>query len=130
MDFGAGDGNKFNYGRTLAAVLSYLMVRQHDAPGLIVFGAQSRQATPASSTRHHADEIFHTLNDLKPVGVTNVDQTLVHMAQTLTRRGLAVVISDFLGGGEACFELLRQLRRLGPRAAISVATSVMSSLLW
>src|SRR5438045_262048 len=37
MDFGAGDSNKFNYGRVLAAVLSYLMVRQRDAPGIILF---------------------------------------------------------------------------------------------
>src|SRR6187397_3218615 len=52
MDFGDGDANKFNYARVLAAVLAQLMVRQHDAPGLIVFGAQSRQASPCSSTRH------------------------------------------------------------------------------
>src|ERR1041385_2996697 len=44
MDFGVGDSNKFDYGRVLAAVLSYLMVRQRDAPGLILFGAESKQA--------------------------------------------------------------------------------------
>ncbi len=36
MDFGSP--NKFQYGRTLAAALAYLMVRQHDAPGLTLFG--------------------------------------------------------------------------------------------
>src|SRR5688500_5805591 len=55
MDFGAGDANKFDYARILAAVLSFLMVRQHDAPGLFIFGTQSKQAAPSSSTRHHAD---------------------------------------------------------------------------
>jgi uncharacterized protein (DUF58 family) len=113
MDFGAGDANKFNYARTLAAVLSYLMIRQHDAPGLIVFGAQSKQASPSSSTRQHADELFQLLTDLQPGGRTNVDQNLLAMAQTFTRRGLAVVISDFLGGGESCFALLRQLHAQG-----------------
>src|SRR5512137_983861 len=34
MDFGSGEANKFTYGRVLAAVLAYLMTRQHDAPGL------------------------------------------------------------------------------------------------
>lgn len=109
MEFGTAATNKFNYARTLAAVLAFLMVRQHDAPGLIVFGPQSKQSAPASSTRHHADEIFHVLTNLKADGKTTVDQNLIHMTQTLTRRGLAVVISDFLGGGESCFELLRQL---------------------
>lgn len=113
MDFGAADANKFNYARTLAAVLAYLMIRQHDAPGLIVFGAQSKQASPCSSTRHHADELFDLLTNLQPGGETKVDQNLLHMAQTFTRRGMSVVISDFLGGGESCFALLRQLHALG-----------------
>jgi uncharacterized protein (DUF58 family) len=118
MDFGAPAHNKFNYARTLAAVLAFLMIRQHDAPGLIVFGAQSRQAAPASSTRHHADELFQLLTSLKANGKTNVDQTLIHMAQTVTRRGLAVVISDFLGGGQTCFELLRQLHAQGQEVLV------------
>ncbi len=118
MDFGAEDANKFNYGRTLAAVLAYLMIRQHDAPGLIVFGAQSRQAAPASSTRHHADEIFHLLTHVQAGGKTNVDQQLFHIAQTITRRGFVVVISDFLGTGESCFELLRQLHAQGQEVLV------------
>jgi uncharacterized protein (DUF58 family) len=118
MDFGAPAHNKFNYARTLAAVLAFLMIRQHDAPGLIVFGAQSRQAAPASSTRHHADELFQLLTSLKANGKTNVDQTLIHMAQTVTRRGLAVVISDFLGGGQTCFDLLRQLHAQGQEVLV------------
>ncbi|HEX7863002.1 MAG TPA: DUF58 domain-containing protein [Verrucomicrobiae bacterium] len=109
MEFGPAATNKFNYARTLTAVLAFLMVRQHDAPGLIVYGPQSKQSAPASSTRHHADEIFHVLTDLKAVGKTTVDKNLIRMTQTLTHRGMAVVISDFLGGGESCFELLRQL---------------------
>ena len=118
MDFGAPATNKFNYARTLAAVLAFLMVRQHDAPGLIIFGPQSKQSAPASSTRHHADEIFHVLTNLKADGKTTVDQNLIHMAQTLTRRGLAVIISDFLGGGESCFELLRQLHAQGQEVLV------------
>src|SRR5688500_8933435 len=96
MDFGAPALNKFNYARTLAAVLAFLMVRQHDAPGLIVFGAQSKQASPSSSTRHHADEIFHVLTNLKADGKTTVDHNLIHMTQSLTRRVLAVFNSELL----------------------------------
>src|SRR6187401_1518021 len=36
MDFGGPEGTKFDYGRILAAVLAYLMVKQRDAPGLIL----------------------------------------------------------------------------------------------
>src|SRR5205809_2100955 len=57
MDFGGGDANKFHYGRVLAAVLSHLMVRQHDAPGLILFNDSAQQAIPAQTSRHQAEEI-------------------------------------------------------------------------
>jgi uncharacterized protein (DUF58 family) len=118
MDFGAGDANKFNYARTLAAVLSYLMVRQHDAPGLVVFGAQARQAAPASSTRHHADEILSLLTHAQAGGQNQLDQQLFHIAETLTRRGLAVVLSDFLGAAEGVSELLRRLHGQGQEVLV------------
>jgi uncharacterized protein (DUF58 family) len=109
MDFGEGDGNKFNYGRILAAVLSYVMVRQHDAPGLILFSDNAKQAIPAQASRHHADEIFQLLTQARAGGRTVIGQSLFRLMETMTRRGLAVVISDFFSADETAFELLRQL---------------------
>lgn len=109
MDFGEGDGNKFNYGRILAAVLSYVMVRQHDAPGLILFSDNAKQAIPAQASRHHADEIFQLLTQARAGGRTVIGQSLFRLMETMTRRGLAVVISDFFSSDETAFELLRQL---------------------
>jgi len=110
MDFGAGDANKFNYGRVLAAVLAEVMVRQHDAPGLILFGETARQAVPAHASRHHAEEIFQLLANAQARGGTRVDQSLFHLLETMTRRGMAVVISDFFTTDEAARQLLRQLQ--------------------
>jgi uncharacterized protein (DUF58 family) len=109
MDFGAGDTNKFHYARVLAAVLSELMVRQHDAPGLILFGDQARQAVPAHASRHHADEIFHLLSQVQAGGRTRLGNDLSRVTQTLTRRGMAVVISDFFTASDAVRELFHQL---------------------
>jgi len=110
MDFGTGDANKFDYARVLAAVLAELMVRQHDAPGLILFGEQARQAVPTQASRHHADEIFHLLTHAQARGGTHMDQDLFRIVETITRRGIAVVISDFFTADEAVRELLRQLQ--------------------
>jgi len=110
MNFGAGDANKFHYGRVLAAVLAEVMVRQHDAPGLILFGETARQAVPTHASRHHAEEIFHLLARAEAKGVTRVDQTLFRILETMTRRGMAVVISDFFTTDEAARQLLRQLQ--------------------
>src|SRR5215472_1380929 len=70
MDFGEGDRNKFNYARVLAAVLAELMVRQHDAPGLILFGPEARQVLPTQASRHHADALFHLLSQAQARGGT------------------------------------------------------------
>jgi uncharacterized protein (DUF58 family) len=109
MDFGAGDTNKFHYGRVLAAVLSYLMVRQHDAPGLVLFNEQARQAVPAQTTRHQADEIFELLTRATAQGRTLIGRSLLELIAAISRRGLAVVISDFFSQGQDGLEILRQL---------------------
>jgi uncharacterized protein (DUF58 family) len=109
MDFGAGPANKFDYGRVLAAVLGYLMVRQRDAPGLVLFNDSARLAIPAQTTRSQADEIYLRLSQAKAGGRTLVDQSLFQLVETFTRRGLAVVISDFFSPGETALELLRRL---------------------
>ena len=109
MDFGAGDANKFDFARLLAAVLAQLMVRQRDAPGLVLFGPDSRQALPAAAMRQQAAEIFALLANRRAGGGTLLGPDLLGVVQTLTRRGLAVVISDFFTTEEESVELLRQL---------------------
>jgi uncharacterized protein (DUF58 family) len=109
MDFGEGDANKFNYGRVLAAVLAELMARQHDAPGLITFGAETGQAVPTQASRRHADDILHWLTHARAGGGAEVDMNLFRLVETLNRRGMAVVISDFFAANEAVLELLRRL---------------------
>jgi uncharacterized protein (DUF58 family) len=105
-----GDHNKFNYARILAAVLAELMVRQRDAPGLILFGEEARQALPTYASRHHADEIFPLLVHAQASGGTKIDRSLFQMVETFSRRGLSVVISDFFSTADTVFELLRQLQ--------------------
>ena len=110
MDFGLGGANKFHYGRVLAAVLAEVMVRQHDAPGLVLFGETARQAVPPQASRHQAEEVFHLLARAQANGGTLIDQGLFRIVETITRRGVAVVISDFFATEEATRQLLRQLQ--------------------
>lgn len=109
MDFGAGDFNKFNYARVLAAVLAHLMVRQHDAPGLIFFNDNAIQVVPAQASRHHAEEIFVSLTNAKAEGRTIIGENILRLLHTFSRRGMAVVISDFFSPNETALELLRGL---------------------
>src|SRR5436309_1662189 len=108
MDF--GNPNKFDYGRTLAAALAYLMVRQHDAPGLTLFGDGAVRALPARSNHHHLAELLQALANAKARGRTIVGADLCNVLETFLRRGMALVISDLFGTGDGIFELLRQLQ--------------------
>jgi uncharacterized protein (DUF58 family) len=110
MDFGEGVVHKFSYARLLAAALAQLMVRQRDAPGLVLFGPESRQAIPAAATRQQAVEIFSLLASARATGVTLLGTDLFGIVHTMIRRGLAIVISDCFTADESCLELLRQLR--------------------
>ncbi len=108
MDF--GNPNKFHYGRTLAAALAYLMVRQHDAPGLTLFGDHAVRALPARSNRHHLDDVLQMLANAEARGRTIIGADLWNVLETFIRRGVAIVISDLFGTGDGVFELLRQLQ--------------------
>ena len=109
MDFGTGPANKFTYGRLLAAALAHLMILQRDAPGLVLFGPDSRQALPCAASRNQAMELFATLARAQAGGKTVIGQDLFGIVQAVVRRGISVVISDFFTTDDSGFELLRQL---------------------
>ena len=109
MDFGAGAAHKFSYGRLLAAALAHLMILQRDAPGLVLFGPDSRQALPCAASRNQAMELFAALARAQAGGKTVISQDLFGIVQAVVRRGISVVISDFFTTDDSGFELLRQL---------------------
>ena len=109
MDFGTGPANKFTYGRLLAAALTHLMILQRDAPGLVLFGPDSRQALPCAASRNQAMELFAALARAQAGGQTVIGQDLFGIVQAVVRRGISVVISDFFTTDDSGFELLRQL---------------------
>jgi uncharacterized protein (DUF58 family) len=108
MDFGTP--NKFHYARLLAGSLAFLMTRQHDAPGLTLFGGERVAALPARGHRHQLDDILELLVRTPAGGDTIWSPALRQVVETMTRRGIAVVISDLFSTGDALFEVLRQLR--------------------
>ncbi len=118
MDFGAGHSNKFLSGRILAAVLAQLMVRQRDAPGLALFGPDARMALPSRASREAAMEVLSLLSGTAAGGETRVGAGLEGIVQTFVRRGLVVLISDFLSGEEDLFRLLRRLQGLNQEVLV------------
>lgn len=109
MDFGSGAAHKFTYARLLVAALAHLMVLQRDAPGLVLFGPEGRRVLPCAASRDQALEFFAELARARPGGTTGVGQDLLGIVQAVSRRGLAVVVSDFFTDEDSLFGLLGQL---------------------
>ena len=87
---------KFEYGACLAASLGYLMNRQRDAVGLMAFDEHIVEMLPASARPGHLRALLVTLDRLLPGHRTNVSKPLHQLADSLTKRGLVVLISDLL----------------------------------
>ena len=95
MNYSLGAGpTKFTYGCFLAACLSYLMCRQQDMVGMIAFDEQPRFHLIPGSTPAHLDRIFKHLEQLEPARQTAIGSNFHNLANTITKRGLIIVISD------------------------------------
>ena len=86
--------SKFDYARLLAASLTYLMLRQQDAVGLVTFDTGIRRYIPPRSRANHLQAILQQLVDTAPAEETSLGRVLHDLADRIRRRGLVIVISD------------------------------------
>lgn len=105
--------SKLEYGSVLAASLAYLMSRQRDATGLIQFDERIGPRLPASARPGHLHALLLTLDRLTPGARSNVARPLHQLADALTKRSLAVLISDLLDDPDRIVSGLKHLRYRG-----------------
>lgn len=87
-------GNKFDYALTLAASLSYLMLKQRDAVGLVAFADKILQYIPPRSTGGHLNILLNKFAGLVTASTTDLALPIHEMAERIKRRGLVIIISD------------------------------------
>jgi uncharacterized protein (DUF58 family) len=104
---------KFEYGISLAAALSYLMIHQQDPVGLIAFDSQVCQSLPPRSKRSQLGNILALLARLKPEGQTEIAKSLHQVAGMIRHKSLVMIFSDFLGDFEPIQKALHRLRFSG-----------------
>jgi uncharacterized protein (DUF58 family) len=104
---------KFEYAACLAASLAYLMNRQRDGVGLTAFDENIVTMLPASSRAGHLRATLLTLNRLTPGHVTNVSKPLHQLADSLSKRGMVVLISDLLDDPAAVIRGLKHFQFRG-----------------
>src|SRR5438876_347535 len=113
MGYGTHGITKFEYGACLAASLGYLMNRQRDAVGLTAFDDHVVAVLPASARPGHLRALLVTLNRLALGKETNVSKPLHQLADSLTKRGMVVLISDLLDDPAAVVRGLKHFQFRG-----------------
>ena len=110
MGYSSNGLSKLEYGTYLAAALSYLMLSQQDAVGLLVFDEVIRKYLPPKSVMGYLHPLLTELDGLKPGRGTDVSRVLHHLAERIKRRGLIILISDLFDDPERVMTGLKHFR--------------------
>lgn len=110
MGYGSGPVSKLQYAVHLSAALTYLMLKQRDAVGLITFDEAIRTYHPPRSVMSYLHVLLKTLDTIQSTGQTGVAHTFHEMAERIKRRGLVIVLSDLMDDSNAILNALKHFR--------------------
>ncbi len=113
MAFGSLAYTKAEYAATLAATLAYFLHLQGDAIGLLTFDQQVRDYLPARHRAGHLRRLMLSLERPAAGSSTDLAAPLQRVAEIIRKRGLLVLISDFLAPLERLENALVQLAACG-----------------
>jgi uncharacterized protein (DUF58 family) len=102
--------SKFDYARTLAASITWILIRQRDAVSLAAFDEEVSTYLPPRSTNIQLKHVLAALDGLHHGARTRCGHSLGLLAHGIRRRGLTIVISDFFDEPENILQGLRHLR--------------------
>jgi len=110
MAFKSGEISKLTYGAYLAAALAYLLIRQNDAVGLLLFDDKVRHYIPPKAHPSQYRRILQSLDGVESGGETNVGAVLHEAAERTKRRGLIILISDLIDNEDSIASGLQHFR--------------------
>jgi uncharacterized protein (DUF58 family) len=113
MGFSSLPWSKFDYARWCAAALAHLILTQRDSAGLLLFAEQAgKRVAPGNGALQKAG-ILDVLEQAEPQGATAVGDVLSWLGTRLSRRGIAMVFSDFFDDLDRVVDGLRRLVHAG-----------------
>ena len=97
MSYSSHSITKLQYATYLAAAFSYLLLKQRDAVGLALFSDDIHRYLPPKSTNSYIKFLLKELEKAEPqTKPTVVSQTLHTLAEKIKRRGLVILLTEFL----------------------------------
>jgi len=113
MEFGSGEFSKADYARTLAASFGYFLLEQRDMVGLALFADGLREHLPARWRPGHLRRLLAALDHAPEGTSTQFGRTLDEVARLWRKRGMVVIISDFLSPVDDWAPALGRLAAIG-----------------
>ena len=110
MGYTSGNITKLRYATYLAAALSYLMLLQRDAVGLVTFETKIRSFLPPRSIFSYLHLLLKEMDGLVCKGETRLSDTFHDLAERIKRRGLIIVLSDLLDDPDRVLTSLKHFR--------------------
>ncbi len=101
---------KLDYAIMLAAAMGLLLQRQQDQMGLVAFDDGIRSWLKPGSRRNHLMSLLSTVIGASTGRPTSFAKTLPEAAGMIRHRGLVILLTDFLGDGDAAIDALATLR--------------------
>jgi len=102
--------SKLHYGSTVAAALAYLVTRQGDNIGMSAYSEQLLTSIPPGHRSGQFNTICEELARLKAAGACQHAGTFDRLGESFSRRGLIVLIGDFLDPDPALRQGISRLR--------------------
>ena len=113
MKYGSGSLTKLQYGKVMAACLSYLILHQRDAVAVGVFDSAMRSYVPRTGNLASIHNIMDVLAAFEPKEQTNIAQVLHDLAGQIRRKGIVILISDLFDDENRVLGGIQHLRFAG-----------------
>ena len=102
--------SKLEYAQYIAAVLSYLLIGQQDAVGMVTFDNAIRSYIPARSRASQVRTILEQIDNTQPGNETALSDIFHDIAERIPRRGLVIILSDLFDNTETLLKALHHFR--------------------
>jgi len=118
MDYGSLGFTKLDYAKTLAATLGYFLLQQRDAVGLAPFTDRIEEYVPPAYRAGHLRRLLVQLERPPHRPVTQIAKCLEELGSRLSRRGMVILISDFLSNVDGLEFALETLAQRGQEVVV------------
>jgi uncharacterized protein (DUF58 family) len=103
--------SKLEYASRIAAAIGYLVVREGDELGLSLADTQVHQHLPPAASWPHLNRVLNALGRARAEGRTDIGACLEQIFPRTKRRGVLIVLSDFLDADARFWKSIDLFRR-------------------